>query len=150
MSPVRRNRHVAVAATVATAAASWAVATEVAGVTLGVKFAHAAASTVALGPTVGVAASATVAGWVVMSVLETRVSNPLRTWVTIATAVLVASLALPIAFATSVSAVISLIAIHLAVGAVAIAGLARTTTSHRIHDDASYTSPASLGARTAA
>jgi hypothetical protein len=38
MSTIRRNRHATVAATAATAAASWAVVTQVAGVYLGVHF----------------------------------------------------------------------------------------------------------------
>ncbi len=140
MSITRRNRHAAVAATVATAAASWAVVTQVAGVHLGVHLPGASPTTVALGPAIGAAATTTVLGWGVLALLETRVSRPRRTWVALALAVLLVSLALPVAFAATTAAAAGLVAIHLAVGAVAITGLARTATEQRAEGSSAFAS----------
>jgi len=128
----RLARHAAMAATVATAAASWAVVTHLAGVHLGIQLPHAAPSTVALGPTIGAAATTTLFGWAVLALLETRVSRPRRTWVGVAVLVVAGSLGLPIAFATTTSATFGLAAIHLAVAAVAIPLLARTARTQRV------------------
>ena len=76
MSIIRRNRHAAVAATAATAAASWAVVTQVADVHLGVQFPGSSPTTVALGTTVGTAAISTVLGWATLALLETTASRP--------------------------------------------------------------------------
>jgi hypothetical protein len=131
MSIIRRNRHAAVAATVATAAVSWAVVTQVAGVHLGVQFPGSRPATVALGPAIGAAATSTLLGWAALALLETTASRPRRTWIAAAVAALVVSLSLPVAFATTASAALGLAAIHVAVAAVAITGLARTATARR-------------------
>jgi len=143
MSTIRRNRHAAVAATAATAAASWAVVTHVAGVHLGVQLPGSHPATVALGPAIGAAATSTLLGWATLALLETRTSRPRRTWITVAAAALLVSLSLPAAFATTASAALALAAIHLAVGAVAITGLARTATARR--GQASATPPPPSG-----
>ena len=122
MTPTRRNRHAAVAATALTATASWMLATHAAGVHLGV----------ALGATIGASATATLAGWVVLSVLEHRVDRPRRTWIGLAVGVFVVSLALPPAFAVTTAAAAAVAAIHLAVATAAITGLARTAPARRL------------------
>jgi hypothetical protein len=131
MSTTRRNRHLAVAASAATAASSWVLVSRLAAVHLGVRLPHAAPTAVALGPTIGAAATTTVLGWAVLALIEPRVSRPRRTWIGLAAAAFVASLALPVAFATTLSAAVGLIAIHAAVAAVAIAGLGRTASTTR-------------------
>lgn len=132
MSDIRRDRSTAVLAAAATAAASWAVATQLAGVHLGVQFPHANPSTVVLGATVGTAAVATVLGWAALYLLERQVSRPRRSWCAVAVAVLGVSLGLPAAFATTTAAAIALAVIHLAVAAVAIIGLGRTASPGRL------------------
>ncbi len=138
MSIIRRNRHATVAATAATAATSWAVVTQVAGVHLGVQFPSSGPTTVALGPTIGAAATITVLGWAVLALLETTASRPRRTWVAVAVAVLFVSLGVPVAFATTASAAVGLAAIHVAVAAVAITGLARTATARRVQASSTF------------
>jgi hypothetical protein len=120
----RRLRHATVTATSVTAAASWAVVTHVAGVHLTVRFPHSAATTVGLGTIVPAAVAITLLGWGLLAALETRVTQPRRIWTIAAVAVLLVSLALPIAFATTTAAAVGLVAIHLAVAAVAVTGLA--------------------------
>jgi len=141
-SHIRRNRHAVMAATIAAASASWAVATQVAGVHLGVRFPHAGPSVVGLGSTIGAAATTTVLGWGVLVLLETRVSRPGRTWTALAVAVALVSLGLPAAFATTVSAAIALVSIHVAVAFVAITGLSRTATERRSPTGLPYRSTA--------
>jgi len=137
MPKTRLRRHATVAATALAAATSWAIATQLVHVHLGVQFPHAKPSTVGLVPVSIAAATAAVLGWGVLALLETRASRPRRTWALAALAALVASLALPLSFATSTSAALGLVAVHLAVAAVAITGLASTAPACRLR-----TSPA--------
>jgi len=122
MSRTRRNRHAAVAATIGVAALSWVLVTRAAGVSLAVKFPHSAPSTVALGAVIGAAATTTMAGWVLLAALERTISRPLVTWRWLAAGVVLASLALPVAFAATFAAAAGLIAIHVAVGLTALTG----------------------------
>ena len=124
MLTTRRLRHATVAATSVAAAASWAVVTQVAGVHLTVRFPHSAATTVGLGTIVPAAVTITLLGWGLLAALETRATQPRRIWTMAAVAVLLVSLALPIAFATTTAAAVGLVTIHLAVAAVAVTGLA--------------------------
>lgn len=136
VNTIRRNRHLTVSATVAGAAASWAVVTQVAGVHLGVRFPHSAATTVALGPVIGASVTATLLGWVVLAVMEPRVANPRRNWTVVALAVAAASLALPAAFATTLAAAAGLASIHMIVAAVAITGMRRSSPAPAAADGA--------------
>jgi len=137
MSITTRRRQAAVAATAVTAAVSWAVVTQGAGVRLGVQFPQAHPSTVGLASTVGAATLAAVAGWLLLAVVESRFERPRRVWVLTAAAVTVASLALPLLFAVGAAAIVGLVAIHLAVAAVALAGLASTVAARRVPASAS-------------
>lgn len=132
MLNVRIRRHATVFAVTATAAASWAVVTQLAGVHLGVQLPHSAPSTLGLGRTVAVASAAAGIGTAVLAMAERHLSRPRRSWITAAVAALVASLILPLGFATSASAMVSLVAIHLAVAAVTVAGLAPTASTRKL------------------
>lgn len=143
MSRTFRNRHAAVAATVAVAALSWVVVTRVAGVSLVVKFPHSGPSTVALGAVVAAAATTTMAGWVSLAAMERLLARPLTAWCWLAAAVVLASLALPVVFAATFAAAVGLIAIHVAVGVTAMAGV---SLSRR---DVLFEAPAGLRARVA-
>jgi predicted permease len=70
--------------------------------------------------------AAALLGWLLLAVLERRTPRARRIWTTAALAALVASLALPLTAATTTSAVVSLVAMHLAVGAAVIPAMART------------------------
>lgn len=125
MDTLRRNRHIAVSATAATAASSWVVVTRGIGVHLGVHLPHAAPSVVGLGPVVGASVGATLLGWALLDRLQRRGGRALRSWTLLAVGVAVASLALPAVFATTAAAALGLCAIHLAVASVAITGVRR-------------------------
>ena len=62
----------------------------------------------------------------VIALLERRTSHARPLWTTIALATLAASLALPLAVATTTSAVAALIVMHLTVGAAVIPAMAHT------------------------
>lgn len=145
LSTTRSIRHATVAAAGVSAAASWAVVTQLAGVHLGVRFPHSSATTVALGTAIGAASVATLLGWGLLAALETRASHARRIWITAAVVVFLMSLGLPIAFATTTAATAGLAAIHLVVASVAITGLARAGQSHR-----ASSSPAARDLATAA
>lgn len=118
-----RIRHATVAASAVSSAACWAVVAHVAGVHLSIQFPHSAISTVGVGTIVAAASVATLLGWGLLTALERRARNPRKTWITVAVVAFFASLGLPIAFATTTSAMIGLIAIHLTVVVVAATGL---------------------------
>jgi hypothetical protein len=63
-------------------------------------------------------------GWGLLAALETRTTQPRKVWTIAAVAVLLVSLALPLAFATTTAAAVGLVTIHLAVAAVVVSGLA--------------------------
>ena len=65
-------------------------------------------------------------GWLVLALLERRTPHARLLWTTIALASLAASLALPLAAATTISAVAGLIVMHVIVGAVVIPTMAHT------------------------
>ncbi len=142
MSNTRLRRTATVVASAAVGAASWAVATQLAGVRLGVQFPPADPSTVGVAATAGAAVAATTLGWALLALLETRVLRPRRSWIGTALAVVMASLAFPLAFATGASALLGLVTIHLAVATVAITGLARTAAPSQLPS-----SPAASGRR---
>ena len=124
MLTTRHLRHATVAATAVSAAAVWALVTQVAGVHLTIRFPHSSATTVGLGTIMAAASVAALSGWGLLTLLESKATRPRRTWLITAVLVLLASLGLPIAFATTTSAMIGLIAIHLTVVVVAVTGLA--------------------------
>ena len=70
--------------------------------------------------------AASLLGWLLLALLERRTPQARLRWTTIALASLAASLALPLAVATSRLAAAALIVMHLTVGAVVIPAMAHT------------------------
>jgi Family of unknown function (DUF6069) len=96
------------------------------GIHLNIRFGTGHTQTIAVGQVIGVAVAASLLGWLLLALLERHTSHAGRIWTTIALAALAVSLALPIAAATTTSAVIGLIVMHVTVGAVVIPAMART------------------------
>lgn len=144
MPTTRHVRHATVGATAVSTGVSWAVLTHVAGVQLSVRFPHSAPTTVGLGTILAAASVATLLGWASLAILEKTATHPRKVWVLAAVVVFLASLSLPLAFATTTSAVIGLVTIHLTVAAIAVTGLA--WLAPRAH----LTPATSVGARSAA
>jgi hypothetical protein len=128
-----RARALCAAGGALAAALAWIVEVPLLGIHLNVRFGagrmHAGAGhiqTITIGQVIGVAVAASLLGWLLLALLEWRTPRARILWTTIALAALAASLALPLATATTSSAVAGLIVMHLSVGAVVIPAMART------------------------
>lgn len=121
-----RARALCAAGGALAAALAWTVEVPLLGIHLDFRFGAGPGQAIAVGQVIGVALAASVGGWLLLALIERRTPRARFTWTVIALAVLAASLALPLAAATTGSAAAALIVMHLAVGAVVIPGLART------------------------
>ena len=99
------------------------------GIRLNIRFGGARPQTVVAAQVIGTALAAGLIGWLLLAALDRRAPRPRATWTGIALLVLAASLALPLAAATTTSAAIGLIVLHLVVGAAVIPGMASTVQS---------------------
>ena len=105
------------------AALAWIVEVPVLGIHLTFRFGAGHIQTIAIGQVIGVTVAASLLGWLL---LERRAPDARLLWTAIALASLAASLALPLAAATTSSAVAGLIVMHVTVGAVVIPAMAHT------------------------
>src|SRR3984957_9033887 len=121
-----RSRALCAAGGALAAALAWIVEVPLLGIHLNVRFGAGHIQTIAVGQVIGVAVAASLLGWLLLALLERRTPRARILWTTVALAALAASLALPLAFASTTSAVAGLIVMHLTVGAVVIPALART------------------------
>ena len=121
-----RTRALCAAGGVLAAALAWIVEVPLLGIHLNFRFGTGHIQTIAVGQIIGVSAAASLLGWLLLALLERRSAHPRRFWTSIAVAALAASLALPLAAATTISATAALIVMHLTVGAVLIPGMAHT------------------------
>ncbi|MGV9384094.1 DUF6069 family protein [Nonomuraea sp. NPDC003707] len=108
----------------AAALAVWALAVPLSGAALTVR---AGGGTQTVGPVSVIVASlvAGLAGWALLAVLERRAARPGRVWTITALVVLVLSLFGPLGSAVGLATTLVLMLLHLVVGAVIVAGLAR-------------------------
>jgi hypothetical protein len=126
MTNVRTTRVLTVTVAATAALVLWAVAALLPGVDLTVRVGGRVQP---VGP-VAVAASGLVAGllaWALLAVLERLLTRPGRTWTVLAVVALVLSLAGPLGSGVGTANRLVLAAMHLAVAAVLIPGLRRTT-----------------------
>jgi hypothetical protein len=121
-----RARALCAAGGALAAALAWIVEVPLLGIHLNVRFAAGHVQTISIGQVIGVTVAAALFGWLVLALLERRTPHARVRWTLIALAALAASLALPLAFATTTSAVTGLIVMHVSVGAAVIPALART------------------------
>jgi uncharacterized protein DUF6069 len=116
---LRRRRRLA-------AALAWIVEVPVLGIQLTFRFGASHVHTIGAGQVIGVTAAATLLGWLLLALLERHTARARRLCTTIALVALAASLALPLAAATTTSAIAGLIAMHLTAGAAVIPAMAHT------------------------
>lgn len=121
-----RARALCAAGGALAAALAWTVEVPLLGIHLDFRFGSGHTQTVAIGEVIGVTVAASVLGWLLLTLIERRTPRAWLVWTAIALGTLAASLALPLAVATTSSAVAGLIVMHLAVGAVVIPALAHT------------------------
>jgi len=108
------------------AALAWIVEVPVLGLHLNVRFGAGHTQTIAIGQVIGVTVAASLLGWLLLALLERRTPHARIRWTTIALVALAASLALPLAVATTTSAAAGLVVMHIIVGAVVIPAIAHT------------------------
>jgi hypothetical protein len=122
----RRARALCVAGGALAAALAWIVEVPLLGIHLTVRFGAGHIQTIAVGQILGVTVAASLLGWLLLALLERRTPHARPLWTTTALAALAASLALPLAAATTTSATAGLIVLHLTVGAAVIPAMAHT------------------------
>jgi Family of unknown function (DUF6069) len=121
-----RARPLCAAGGALAAALAWTVEVPLLGIHLNFRFSSGHIQTIAVGQVIGVTVAASLLGWLLLALLERRTPHARLIWTTIALAALAASLALPLAVATTTSAAAGLIAMHLTVGAAVIPAMAHT------------------------
>jgi len=121
-----RARALCAAGGTLAAALAWLVEVPVLGIHLNFRFGAGHTQTIAIGQAIGVAVAASLLGWLLLALLEQRTPPARLLWTTIALAALAASLALPLAAATTTSAVAGLVLMHVIVGAAVIPAMAHT------------------------
>jgi hypothetical protein len=121
-----RARALCAAGGALAAALAWIVEVPLLGIHLNVRFGAGHTQTITVGQVIGVTVAAALLGWLLLALLERRAPHARLLWTTIALAALAASLALPLAAATTTSAVTGLIVMHVTAGAVVIPAMAHT------------------------
>lgn len=114
-----RTRLAGVAGAVAAASGVWALAVVVLDVDLQVS-PGGEPQRVGLGMVIGASLLACMLGWALLAGLERRTRRARTVWVAVAAVVLLASLAAPVTAAATPAAAITLIVLHLVVGAVLV------------------------------
>ena len=108
------------------AALAWTVEVPLLGIHLNFRFGTGHIQTIGVGQVIGVTVAASLLGWLLLALLERRPPHARPLWTTIALGALATSLALPLAAATTTSAVVGLVLMHLTVGAAVIPAMAHT------------------------
>lgn len=126
-----RARALCAAGGALAAALAWTVEVPLLGIHLNVRFGPGHIQTISIGQVIGVTVAASLFGWLLLALLERRTPQARVLWTTIALVALAASLALPLAFATTTSAIAGLIVLHVTVGAAVIPAMARTARARR-------------------
>jgi hypothetical protein len=122
-----RTRAMFAAGGAAAAAVAWSIEVPLGGARLSVSFGGAHPQTVVAGEVVGAAIVAGLLGWLLLAVLEWLTPDSRIVWTSLAVIVLAASLVLPVTAATTPSAAVNLVVLHLVVAGVVIPGMALTT-----------------------
>ncbi|HEY5016654.1 MAG TPA: DUF6069 family protein [Streptosporangiaceae bacterium] len=122
-----RSRALSVAGGALAGAVAWMIEVPLLGVDLTIRFGSAHPQTIGIGEVIGVSLAFSLLGWLLLAVLDKRTPRASALWVSAALAALVASLALPLIAATTTAASVGLIVMHLAVAAVVIPAMARTS-----------------------
>jgi len=121
-----RSRALCAAGGALAAALAWIVEVPLLGIHLNVRFGAGHIQAIAIGQVIGVTVAASLLGWLLLTLLERRTPHARPLWTVIALAALAASLALPLAAATTTSAAVGLIVMHLSVGGAVIPAMAHT------------------------
>ena len=126
-----RARALCVAGGALAAAVAWTVEVPLLGIDLNFRYGTSHTQIVAVGQVIGASLAALLLGWLLLAVLEQCTPHARTLWTSLALAGLAASVALPLTVATTASAVIGLVMMHLTIGAAVIPAMARTARARR-------------------
>ncbi len=126
-SRVGVTRTFIVAGAVIAALVVWVIAVPILGTQLVVRFGSAAPETVGIAFISGASLLGSLCGWGLLAALERRSSRARAIWTGVAVIVLLVSLSLPLTAATTSASRVALSLMHLAVAAVLIPTLRRTS-----------------------
>jgi hypothetical protein len=125
-----RARALCAAGGALAAALAWTVEVPLLGIHLNFRFGTSHIPMIAVGQVIGASLAASLLGWLLLAVLDRRTPHARPLWTSMALVALAASVALPLAAATTAatttSAVVGLVVMHLTIGAVVIPAMART------------------------
>jgi hypothetical protein len=122
----RRARALSAAGGTLAAVAVWIVEVPLMGIDLRVRFGSGHPQAIGIGQIIGVSLAASLLAWLLLVLLAQRTPRARAIWTSAALVALIVSLALPFA-ATTTAATIGLIVMHLAVAAVVIPTMGRTS-----------------------
>jgi predicted permease len=128
-----RARALCAASGALAAALAWTVEVPLLGIHLNFRFGTSHIQLIAISQVIGATVAAALLGWLLLAVLDRRTPHARALWTSMALVGLAASLALPLAAATTAatttSAVVGLVVMHLTIGAVVIPAMARTASA---------------------
>ncbi len=124
-----RTRALSVGGAVVAAVAVWVVAVPLLGLHLIARFGNAAPVSVGVDFVIGASLIGSLLGWGLLAVLERRTGRARTIWTVGAVAVLLVSLSLPLSAGTTASAKVALAMMHVAVAAVLIPALRRSSAA---------------------
>jgi Family of unknown function (DUF6069) len=119
-------RALCVAGGALAAAVVWTAEVPLLGIDLNFRYGTSHTQIVAVGQVIGASLAALLLGWLLLAVLEQRTPYARALWISLALVGLAASVALPLTVATTASAVVGLVVMHLTIGAAVIPVMART------------------------
>ena len=126
-----RTRALCVAGGALAAALAWTVEVPLLGIDLNFRYGTSHTQIVAAGQVIAASLAALLLGWLLLAVLEQCTAYARTLWTSLALAGLATSVALPLTLATTPSAVIGLVVMHLTIGAAVIPAMARTARARR-------------------
>lgn len=125
-----RTRALCAAGGALAAALAWTIEVPLLGIHLNFRYGTSHIEIVAVSQIIGASLAASLLGWLLLAVLDRRTRHARTLWTSLALAGLAASVALPLAAATTsattTSALVGLAAMHLTVGAAVIPAMAST------------------------
>jgi hypothetical protein len=124
-----RTRTLTVGVAVSAAVAVWVVAAPLLGLHLIVRFGSGSPESVGIDLVIGASLIASLLGWGALALLETRTARARTIWTVLAIAVLIVSLSLPLGAGVAATTKAALALMHVAVAAVLIPILPRSSAT---------------------
>jgi hypothetical protein len=126
---ISRARALSVGGAVSAAVAVWVVAVPLLGLHLIVRFGNGSPESIGVDFVVGASVLASLLGWALLALLETRTARARTIWTVLAIAALLVSLSLPVSAGVTTATKAALALMHVAVAAALIPTLRRSSAT---------------------